>query len=123
MNNTRDYKILVIDDDKMFTQVIKSYLVEQGFRVIIRNNANDIEETIDDSINLILLDLYMPGQTGIDTLINIKKSYPDKPVIIMTGFTSNELKQTTGNLGAFEHLEKPFAMSTLQTKIEKALKT
>ena len=77
------------------------------------------------------LDVYRPAaqeqlkilgeQTGVETLMQIKEKCPDTPVIIMTGFSSNELKQTTQNLGAVEHLVKPFQMSSLKTKVEEIL--
>ena len=123
MSDEKSFKILIIDDDKMFSHVIKSYLLELGYETIVRNDSRNLDEAIDDTVDLILLDLYMPGQTGIDTLLQIKENYPKKPVIIMTGFSSNELKQTTTSLGAVEHLIKPFAMSVLRDKIEAELRT
>jgi DNA-binding NtrC family response regulator len=63
----------------------------------------------------------MPGQNGIKTLIQIKEKHPHLPVIIMTGMSSNELRQTTESLGAVEHLTKPFPMSSLRSKVENIL--
>lgn len=123
MSDERIFKILIIDDDKMFSHVVKSYLLELGYNTIVKNDTRNLHEAIDDTVDLILLDLYMPGQTGVDTLMQIKDTYPEKPVIIMTGFSSNELKQTTTSLGAIEHLTKPFAMSLLRDKIEAELRT
>lgn len=118
MHNPKDYKILIIDDDKMFGQVIKSYLNEIGYDASVRNDTLDLDQYIDDSISIVLLDLYMPGQNGIKTLMQIKEKHPALPVVIMTGMSSNELRQTTESLGAVEHLTKPFAMSSLKSKFE-----
>ena len=121
MNQPQKRRILIIDDDKMFGQVIKSYLNELGYEATVRNNTERLDEFIDETVSMILLDLYMPGKTGIETLIYIKEKHPNTPVIIMTGFSSNELKQTTESLGAIEHLVKPFQMSSLKTKMEEIL--
>ena len=115
-------RVLIVDDDKMFCHVLRSYLKEIGLRAtVMHSGAKAVEKTKEEGFDIVLLDMYMARETGVDVLIALKESFPKLPVIVMTGFSSNELRQTTSNLGACEFLNKPFQMSALKEKIDKLL--
>ncbi len=121
MNGITGSRILVIDDDRMFCHVLRSYLEEIGLKASVIHSGNGLLKKIEEGYDLLLLDLYMVGETGVDILISVKESHPELPVIIMTGYSSNEMKQTTANLGACAYLDKPFQMSALKEKITELL--
>ena len=114
----RRRRILVVDDDKMFCRVVRTYLEEVGFLTSGANAAAQVRAKVRQGCDLVVLDLYMTKETGIDVLIALRDEFPRLPVIIMTGYASNELRQTTENLGACDFLKKPFAMSALKEKID-----
>jgi CheY-like chemotaxis protein len=114
-------RILIVDDDKMFCQVLRTYLDQVGFSTTVAHSAADVLDKVRLGCDLVLLDLYMVRETGIDALIALAKEEPDLPVVIMTGYASSELRQTAANLGARAFLKKPFAMTALKKTIEELL--
>ena len=110
-------KVLVVDDDKMFCHVIRSYLEEIGLSATVLHSGTGVVDKVREGFDIVLLDMYMARETGVDVLIAIKDAFPNLPVIVMTGFSSNELRQTTASLGACEFLNKPFQMTALRDKI------
>jgi DNA-binding NtrC family response regulator len=114
-------RILIVDDDKMYCQVLRTYLDQVGFSTAVAHSAADVLDKVRLGCDLVLLDLYMVRETGIDALIALTKEVPDLPVVIMTGYASSELRQTAANLGARAFLKKPFAMTVLKKTIEELL--
>ena len=120
-DTTTTPRILIVDDDKMFCQVLRTYLDQVGFATTVAHSAADVMTKVSLGCDLVLLDLYMVRETGIDALISLTAEKPDLPVVIMTGYASNELRQTAANLGARAFLKKPFAMTALKKTIEELL--
>jgi len=119
-------KILVIDDEKDFTQMVKLNLENTGnYEVFIENQASSAFETIRMvQPDLILLDVIMPGVEGPDILCGLKDSdhYKGIPVIFLTAtVTSDEVNEQEGVIGGHEFLAKPARLDDLMACIDRHL--
>lgn len=123
--NTKSNKkprIFIIDDEESIRDSCSQVLVKEGFSVATSSHGKEALNILDDSeFDVILLDLKLPGIPGIKILKKIKNSYPDTPVIIITGFASIESAVNTIKQGAFDYLAKPFSPEELRTMVRKAL--
>jgi diguanylate cyclase (GGDEF)-like protein len=103
-------RILIIDDDNNLNVVLKEYFNKRGITSHTYNVPPDLEETLKEiNPNAVLLDIYLPGTSGIDLLEQIKKLRPNLPVIMMTGYADNEKNLESLRRGAYAFLTKPFA--------------
>ncbi len=116
-----DKKILVIDDDKSITWVIRKALEPLGYDVEERNTLKSGMEII-EKFKLILLDLVLPDGNGIDALMDIKVFNPDALIIIITAHGRMESVINAMKEGAYDYIEKPFDIEELKILIEKAFK-
>ncbi len=118
-------RILVIDDNKADLVMAKFLISNEGWEPIILDNQTKYQQILKDQpANLILLDLDMPGLSGLDILKRIKKenSYISKiPVIMLSGHSSlNDVKSAI-NLGAVDYIVKPIDPQFFGDKIKKHL--
>jgi DNA-binding NtrC family response regulator len=75
-----------------------------------------------ESVDVVLLDIQMPGADGISTLESVKKQHPDLPVILFTAYGTNERVIEAMEKGAYDYIDKPFDAEEIQIIIERALK-
>lgn len=100
-------KILLVDDDRELTSLLKELLEMEGFNVIVAHDGEQALDLLDDSIDLLLLDVMMPKKNGIDTLKALRQTH-QTPVIMLTA-RGSELDRVLGlELGADDYLPKPF---------------
>jgi len=101
-------KILVIDDEANILASLKGVLEDEGFVVeTARNGALGLTALKQFAPDLILLDIWMPGEDGISVLEKIKRLEPQLPVVMMSGHGTVETAVKAIKLGAFDFLEKP----------------
>lgn len=102
-------KIWVIDDDKSIKWVLQKALEKYNYEVQTFGNTNEAINNFNHDIpNLIISDIKMPGESGLQFLQKVKHKFPDIPIIIMTAFTDLDSAVDSYALGAFEYLPKPF---------------
>lgn len=100
-------KILLVDDDRELTSLLKELLDMEGFNVLVAHDGEQALSLLDDSIDLLLLDVMMPKKNGIDTLKELRQTH-QTPVIMLTA-RGSELDRVLGlELGADDYLPKPF---------------
>ncbi len=117
MKNGRK-KILIIEDDEAMRALLKDLLDEEGFSTgSVSNGFDALQNLIEESFDLIITDIQMPGLTGLDILPRIKKLQPQVPVIVITAFGSEELCRRSVEKGATGYLEKPIHINKLRTMI------
>lgn len=117
-----DIKILVVDDEKRIRDVCQTMLTNEGFHVAaVENGFRCLELLEKDSFDIILLDLMMPGLSGMDILGYVKEKYPDIMVIVITGYATIEHGVGAMKKGAFDFLPKPFSPDDLRLIIDKAI--
>ena len=116
-------RILLVDDEKDFVEMLSLRLEEAGESVTPAYSGReclDILETKD--IDVVILDILMPGMDGITTLKEIKNRSPLVEVIMLTGHGSTESAVNGMKLGAFDYLLKPAHFGELTAKLDSARK-
>ncbi len=114
--------ILIVDDEPSIVQSMKGLLGDEGFDVLTASNGYEALQMIDnESPDLILLDIWMPGIDGLETLKEIKISNPFIQVIIITGHGNVETAVKATKLGAFDLIEKPLSFDKIIVAINNAL--
>lgn len=112
--------ILVVDDDKIIRELCGQAL--RNYRVI---HAGTCEEAlriyVQEPVDLVLSDILMPGESGIDLLRQIKTFNPNATVVLMTGFMDKEIILNALKEDADDFINKPLNLLQLRTSIEKAL--
>lgn len=104
-------RVLIVEDDPMVAEINKRYLEEIiGFTLVgIANSVNDALTYIDkEEIDLVLLDVYMPGKSGIELLTYIREREISIDVILITAASDVEKVQTALRYGVVDYLIKPF---------------
>jgi len=115
-------RVLVVDDEKRIRDACSRMLSDEGCEVAVADNGTTGLEMIQQShFDIVLLDLMMPGLSGIDVLTDIKAKHPDTVVIVITGYATLEHSIETMKKGAFDFLSKPFSPSQLRVIITKAI--
>ncbi|CDL84473.1 envelope stress response regulator transcription factor CpxR [Xenorhabdus cabanillasii] len=115
------HKILLVDDDRELTSLLKELLEMEGFSVVIAHDGEQALQFIDSSIDLLLLDIMMPRKNGIETLKELRQ-YHQTPVIMLTA-RGSDLDRVLGlELGADDYLPKPFNDRELVARIRAILR-
>ncbi len=115
-------KLLLVDDEKPFLDTITKRLEKRELDVSAVYNGKEalVELENNTSIEVIILDVKMPGMDGIETLEEIKKKFPLVEVIMLTGHATVETAIDGMKVGAFDYLMKPCDIDVLVTKVEEA---
>ena len=121
MNQTKAWKVLFIDDDEGIRKVISIALEDAGYNMLTAaDGQKGIELCQKHSPHIIITDIRMPGMDGIEVLKSIKKTDPDKEVIVTTGFGEIDYAVQALQLDASDFITKPINDSALQVALERA---
>ena len=116
-----DCKVLLVDDEKDFVEVLAERLEGRGLKVdTALTGLSAIVRAEETRYDAILLDMAMPGMDGIETLERLLELNPDLQVILLTGRATLSQAAAAIKLGALDLLEKPADITTLVRKIEDA---
>jgi len=114
-------KILIVDDEKLICDMLRTELEKNNYEVTVVNNSKDAIKVIEHTnFDIVLLDLMLPKITGLDLLSLIKEKSPNTVVIIITAYGSAESAVKAMKLGAFDYITKPFSMEEMLVVIKKA---
>jgi DNA-binding NtrC family response regulator len=114
-------RILLVDDEKDFVEMLTLRLEETGEEVLqAYSGLESLEKLKESEIDVVILDIKMPGMDGIETLQEIKKRYPLVEVIMLTGHGTIETAVQGMKLGAYDFLIKPADFDELTSKLNKA---
>jgi two-component system nitrogen regulation response regulator NtrX len=114
--------ILVVDDEETIIQSLNGILTDEGYDVISASSGAGALEKIEEVMpELILLDIWMPGIDGIETLVKIKETSPNLPVIMMSGHGTIETAVKATKLGAYDFIEKPLSLEKVLLCVNNAL--
>ena len=115
-------RILIIDDEEVLRDVLDAVLRREGFDVVLASSGEEGLNVLDeDEIDLVILDIMLPGISGIDTLRSIRVSNPHLPVIVITAFSTIEGAIEAMKHGAFHYIPKPFKNEEVVLTVNKAL--
>jgi DNA-binding NtrC family response regulator len=117
----RKPKVLVVDDEEVVRAGISRILTKQDLSI---HTATDGSEALaimaQQPINIVLLDIKMPGMDGMEVLKHLRATYPETVVIMITGHPTIQSAVECTKLGALDYLVKPFRVDDLETLIRKA---
>src|SRR3954470_11185045 len=118
----KSLRILFADDERSLQEFMRSELPRLGHEVVICPDGRQAVKALQTSkFDAALLDLRMPGLTGIEVLEEIKKVSPETDVVIMTGHASVETAIDAVRLGAFDYITKPCKLSQIETILRKVV--
>ncbi len=114
--------VMVVDDEVPFVETITKRLEKRGLKVISAYGGQEALETLDTNrnVDVVILDVKMPGMDGIETLREIKQQHPLVEVVMLTGHATVETAIMGMRLGAFDYLMKPCEMEQLLVKVQEA---
>lgn len=115
--------VLVIDDEKNFTEEIDEFLQNQGYNSFIANNVHKGRSVLKNhDIDLLILDVRLKGVNGLDILKEVKLTYPKLEVIIVSAHGDMDTVITALRNGAIDYLKKPFRHTDIQIAIQRTRK-
>jgi len=111
--------ILVVDDDKRILELINDYLNKNNFRVSTADNAIKAREKIENiEFDLIILDIMMPGESGLSLTDSLKKNNFKTPILLLSALGNPEDRIKGLEIGASDYLTKPFEPKELLLRIK-----
>lgn len=114
--------LLVIDDDRRIRELISQYLSENGYRITTAEDAAVARRRLDGlSFDVIILDVMMPGETGIQLAQSLSQTY-ETPILMLTALSDTEDRVEGLTAGADDYLSKPFDPRELLLRIKNLLK-
>jgi two-component system nitrogen regulation response regulator GlnG len=114
--------VWIVDDDQSIRWVLERALSREGFDVRVFGTARECLRALEDAVPRVLVsDIRMPGESGIELLQKVKERRPTLPVIIMTAFSDLESAVSAFQGGAFEYLPKPFDLPKAIELIRRAV--
>ncbi len=116
------HTILVVDDEKQICDLFQDFLTREGYQVFTATNGVEaISLGTQNSFDLALVDIKMPGMDGIEAFCELKKVKKDMEVIILTGYGTLKTAKEAMRLGAYDYLTKPFDLGLVKNIIREAL--
>jgi len=116
--------VLLVDDEAPFVETMTKRLKKRSLEVLTALSGEEALDVLkqDDRIDVVILDVKMPGMDGIETLKAIRGDFPLVEVIMLTGHATVETSIDGMRLGAFDYLMKPCDMEVLMEKVNAAAK-
>jgi len=107
-------KVLIVDDQPGMTETLADILEDKGCEVAMATNGfQALQHVAMHSVDMVLMDVIMPGMNGVDTFRALKRVSPQTPVVIMTGYQVHHLVQDAMEEGSVAVLQKPVDPSLL----------
>jgi DNA-binding response OmpR family regulator len=114
-------RLLLVDDEKDFVEPLAERLETRGFKVKTATSGDEAISSIEkEEIDVVILDVLMPGKDGIETLREIKRMKPLIEVIMLTGHATVQTAIQGMKLGAYDYLMKPTDINDLVEKVQMA---
>ena len=114
--------LLLVDDEKSIHDIFNEYLDNKSYRLISAFDGNEaLKKISQEELDIVLLDINMPGLDGLETLKEIKKIKSQLAVIIITGYGTCETAINAQKFGCYDYITKPFRLPEIKNLIEQAL--
>lgn len=116
-------RILVVDDERAIRELMRRLLERAGYACATAGSSAEADELLArGSFDLLLADLQMPGESGLDLLAHVRDRHPATATIVMSGVHDPQLADAALTLGACGYLVKPFSPEELSTEVLNALR-
>ena len=123
-------RALFVDDELEFLELMQKRLVRRGMEVATAPDGQTALNMVDEALasggepfNIVVMDVRMPGMDGLETLRHMKQKAPNLPVLLLTGHACMGVAVEGLDLGAYDYMLKPVAISELIIKMEEAVRS
>ncbi|MFA6054412.1 MAG: sigma-54 dependent transcriptional regulator [Thermodesulfovibrionales bacterium] len=117
-----DTSVLIVDDEEGIRETLSGIFQDEGYNVITAGSGEEALKILkEQSPDLVLLDVWLSGIDGVETLQEIKKTNPELPVVIISGHGNIELALKATRVGAYDFLEKPLSLERVLLVAGRAL--
>jgi len=114
--------LLVVDDEEGIRDSLSDIFGDEGYNVLTSSSGEDALKILEDNqVDLVLLDIWLPGIDGLETLGKLKVLHPELPVIMISGHGNIELAVKATKIGAYDFLEKPLSLERVLLVVQRAL--
>lgn len=118
----RDAVICIVDDEEGIRESLYGIFEDEGYTVLTASTAEEAFVLLrDQPVDLVFLDVWLPGTDGIEVLGKIKAQSPDLPVVMISGHGNIELAVSATKIGAYDFLEKPLSLERVLIVASRAL--
>ena len=115
--------VLLVEDDATMAEMVAYNLRRQGLQVeVSADGQQGLTKARDRTVNLLILDLMLPNIDGIDIAVDVRRSRPDVPILMLTARTEEESKLRGFAAGVDDYLTKPFSMDELVARVKALLR-
>jgi two-component system, NtrC family, nitrogen regulation response regulator NtrX len=115
-------EILIVDDEKNIRSSLEGILKDEGYRVRGVPTGEDLLKQVAQGVpDLVILDVWLPGMDGLQTLEEVKRVHPELPVIMISGHSTVETAVKATRLGAYDFIEKPLSLEKTILAVRNAL--
>ncbi len=112
-------RVLIVEDEELIRTMVELNLESQNFKVRSCASAEDMMEILkDETFDVILLDIFLPGKNGNEALKEIREKSIQTPVIMVTAKNSLRTKLDSFEIGADDYISKPFDVQELQARVK-----
>lgn len=124
MTETQEpFRIIVVDDEEIVLSLIRDTFEEEGYAIKTASNGEDaLKLTIDETFDLLITDIRMPGMDGIELVRRVREKQPDIGVIFMTGYANLNSAKNAIKQGAFDYIMKPFEIAEIRKAVKDAIR-
>ncbi|HMI94721.1 MAG TPA: response regulator [Polyangiales bacterium] len=121
--NTRADRIAVVDDDARIRDLLRRYLTQEGFEVLLAEDAKALNRVLTrETVNLIVLDLMLPGEDGLSICRRLRAANDLTPIIMLTAKVEDVDRIVGLEVGADDYVVKPFSVRELLLRIDALLR-
>jgi DNA-binding NtrC family response regulator len=114
--------VLVVDDEPIVRESIKDWLTDAGYAVRMAESGEEALKIVDDSkFDFVVIDVRLPGKTGIKTLQELKSVCPEIKSVVITAYPSQDFADEAKKYGAVDYLVKPVNPDDLEKLIRQAI--
>ena len=116
-------RILIVEDEEKLAGLLRDYLVQEGFEVSVLHRGDEVEARLrEHAADLVLLDLMLPGKSGLDVCKALRGAWPQLPIVMVTARV-DEIDRLLGlELGADDYICKPFSPREVVARVKAVLR-
>jgi DNA-binding response OmpR family regulator len=123
LNGSTPERILIVDDERAIRELMRRVLETSGYVCVTAASGEEADELLaSGSYHLMLADLQLPGESGLDLIGRVRDAHPDTAAIMVTGTDDPQLADTALKLGACGYVVKPFSPTVLSIHVLNALR-
>ena len=115
-------RVLVVDDDERVRALLARVLELGGYSCALAGGAEEARALLGDGFDLVLTDIQMPGESGLDFITHVAQEYPDTATVMVTGIDDAKLAEVALELGTYGYIIKPFKPNELLINVANALR-